>query len=186
MIGYIFFLHNAFMEGNHTDAVHPEYGKCDYKGILSAFKIGGFSVVSEIRPSGTNVREYARRVVVSVDSLIDKGVPPAHITVIGASKGGYIAMYVSSYLKNKKVNFVFIACCPEDISEVPELSFFGNILAINEKSDQPHSCINLKNKSGAGVTRFKQIELNTGLSHGFQFKALKEWIDPCIDWAKQN
>jgi hypothetical protein len=179
---YIFFLHNAFMEGNTNDAVHPSYGKCDYKGIISAFKKENFEVISEIRPSGTNVTTYAAKVVKQINDLLAKGVKPNHITVVGASKGGYIAMEVSGMLKNKNVNFVFVACCSDD----EDVTFYGNVLGINEKSDGPHSCKASKDKSGGNVTKFKEVQLNTGLGHGFQFRAMREWLDPAIMWAKEQ
>ncbi len=182
---YIFFLHNNFIEMAGPDAVHPEYGRAEYKEIISAFTNAGFRVISELRPKNTDVKDYARKTVKQIDSLLKKGVPADKITVIGTSKGGYIAMYVSSYLKNKNVNFVFIGCCgEEDSADVPEINFCGNILSVHEKSDATAgSCLKLKDKSLNKVSRFKEIELNTGLKHGFLFKALQEWIQPCIAWA---
>jgi len=37
-----------------------------------------------------------------------------------------------------------------------------------------------------GVSNFKEIELNTGMGHGFFFKPLKEWIKPAVKWANGN
>ena len=36
------------------------------------------------------------------------------------------------------------------------------------------------------IKHFKEIELNTGMGHGFLFKPLKEWIEPTIKWANGN
>ncbi|MBL0119009.1 MAG: hypothetical protein IPP89_08495 [Saprospiraceae bacterium] len=33
------------------------------------------------------------------------------------------------------------------------------------------------------ISRYQDIAINTGLSHGFLFKAMKEWIDPTALWA---
>ncbi|RXM49597.1 hypothetical protein BOQ64_22965 [Chryseobacterium sp. CH25] len=33
------------------------------------------------------------------------------------------------------------------------------------------------------VKDFKELELNTGLHHGFLFKALKDWIVPAKNWV---
>jgi hypothetical protein len=185
---YIFFLHNNFIEEKGLDGEHPQYGKAEYLEILEAFRKDKFNVISEIRTRNTDVTEYAKKVVIQIDSLIKSGVPPSHITVIGTSKGGYIAMFVSSYLKNPKVNFVFIASCSKvDDFTPPDLNFCGNILSIHEKSDTPtHSCFELKNKSTNTMPHFKEIELNTGLKHGFLFRAMPEWIKPCILWANQQ
>jgi hypothetical protein len=185
---YIFFLHNNFIEEKGLEGIHPQYGKAEYLEIVEAFKKENFKVISEIRQKNTDVKTYAKKVVLQLDSLIKKGVSPSHITVIGTSKGGYIAMYVSSYLKNANVNFVFIASCSQVNEFTPlDLNFCGNILSIHEKSDTPsHSCLELKNKSTNTIPHFKEIELNTGLKHGFLFKAMQEWIRPCVLWGNQQ
>jgi hypothetical protein len=182
---YIFFLHNKYVEDQGPDATHPEYGKVEYHKILDAFSKENFIVRSELRPKNTDVNSYAQKLVLQIDSLIKSGVQPKHITVIGTSKGGYIAMKVSGMLKNKELNFVFIGCCSTGADT--EINFCGNILSIYEKSDViGESCQTIKERSTNAVSRYKEIELNTGLKHGFLFKALQEWIQPSIQWAKEN
>jgi hypothetical protein len=185
---YVFFLHNRFVESNPLDAMHPEYGKCGYQEIINEFKKENFTVLSEKRKANTNVKQYAKKIVSQIDSLFKKGVKPYNITVIGTSKGGYIAQYVSTYLKNPDVNFIFIGCFIEtDIVDYPEINFCGNILNIYEKSDEfGNSAIKRKNTSTYKITNFKEIVLNTGLKHGFLFKPLQEWIKPCVKWARRN
>jgi len=184
---YVFFLHNKFIEENFLNDSHPEYGKAEYFQIVSAFKRRGLTVISEIRPRNTDVHDYAAKVAGQIDSLLQNGAKASHITVIGTSKGGYIAQYTSSLLKNPEVNYVFIGSCDEeDVAKKPDINFSGNILSIYEKSDTPHSCQNMKTKSENAVGRFEEIELNTGLKHGFLFKAMPEWIDPASKWAKGN
>jgi hypothetical protein len=181
---YLFFLHNKFMEVAKPDEKHPEYGKCEYYEIISSFKQEGFTVLSELRPANTDAEVYARKIVRQIDSLISKcKVSPSSITVVGTSKGGYIAELVSGYLKNRNVNFVFIGCCSDDMNNNPRIQYHGNILSIYEKSDVWHSCQKMKEMSGANVTRFKEISLNTGLKHGFLYKTLDEWILPAAAWA---
>ncbi|MBK9248525.1 MAG: alpha/beta hydrolase [Ignavibacteria bacterium] len=183
----VFFLHNAFLEHFTIEDVHPEYGKCEYKQILAAFKNSGLTVISEIRPKNTNPKQYSKKIIHQIDSLIARGAKASDITVVGTSRGGYIAQYVSTSLKNKDINYVLIGCCSdEDITDIPEISLSGNILSIYEKSDlMAQSCSKLKEKS-KGVSRFKEIELTSGLKHGFLFKALDAWLAPSIRWAKQE
>ena len=185
---YMFFLHNKFIEENDLTVKHSEYGRAEYNEILDSFRKSGFIVLSEKRKSNTDVIKYANKIVSQIDSLIKTGVKPNHITVIGTSKGGYIAQYVSTYLKNPDVNFVFIGCFQEsDIINKPEINFCGNILTIYEKSDvNGVSALKRKETSKLKITHFKEIELNTNLKHGFLFKALPEWIEPCKLWAKGN
>ncbi|WP_369794093.1 hypothetical protein [Salegentibacter sp. Hel_I_6] len=36
--GFIFFLHNRFLEEHGLDESHPEFGRTEYKGIVEEFK----------------------------------------------------------------------------------------------------------------------------------------------------
>lgn len=185
---YIFFFHNKFVEENDLNVSHPEYGKAEYNQILESFRKDNFIVFSEKRKKNTNAADYAEKVVKQIQKLIKKGVKPNKITVIGTSKGGYIAQYVSTYLANPDVNFVFIGCFRDsDIKEIPDINYCGNILTIYEKSDiYGVSAIRRKETSKLKVNHFKEIELNTGLKHGFLYKAADNWIAPCKKWANEN
>ena len=182
---YVFFLHNMFLEQQGIDGVHPEYGRAEYKEILDAYKKEGFVVISELRAKNTDAFAYAQKVAGQVDSLLKLGVPAAHITVIGTSKGGYIAMYTSALLKNRELNYVFIGCCGEGNLSDDKIHFYGNVLSVYERSDViGRSCQKEHVKAGNDVIRFKEIELNTGLKHGFLYKPLDGWIKPSVAWAK--
>ena len=65
-------------------------------------------VFSEKRKKDTYAPDYAEKTTKQIKKLINKGVNPNNITVIGTSKGGYIAQFVSTLLANPNVNFVFI------------------------------------------------------------------------------
>jgi hypothetical protein len=186
---YIFFLHNKFLENNDSGTFAQDYGvKAEYKKILKSFRKDGFVVISEKRKAKTNAIDYAKKVKMQIDSLISKGVKPNHITIIGTSKGGYIAQYVSTIAKNQYLNFVFIGSYQNsDIEETSEIEFCGNILTIYEKSDVfGVSALKRKQLSKLPIPHFKEIELNTGLKHGFLYIASDEWIKPCKMWAKRN
>jgi hypothetical protein len=185
---YIFFLHNKFIEENDLESEHSEYGKAEYLSIIKSFEKDGFIVLSEKRNKNTDVKNYAKKIVAQIDSLLNREIKPNHITVIGTSKGGYIAQYVSTFLANPNVNFVFVGAYMEtDIENYPEINFCGNILSIYEKSDfYGVSAKKRQTISKLKVNRFKEIELNTNLKHGFLFRPLKEWINPCKMWAKRN
>ena len=185
---YLFFLHLRFLETHSLEDVHPTYGKAEYMEIIQAFEKEGLIVISEKRQGDVNGRAYAQKVVQQIDSLLLTGVAPNKITVVGTSKGGYIAQYVSSQAKNLALNFVFIGSYKEsDSREIPEINFCGNILTIYEKTDEfGVSAARRKETTKLKINHFKEVELNTGLGHGFLFKALKEWIEPSVKWAKQN
>lgn len=183
---YVFFLHNRFLESHALEAEHPEYGRVEYAEILEAFKEANLVVRSEKRRSNVNARDYAVEVIGEIEALMQQGVPAENITVIGTSKGGYIAQYVSSLAQNPKLNFVFIASYRDsDLLQLPDLQYCGRILTIYEKSDPfGVSAVARKNQSKCEISAFEELALDTGLKHGFLFKALPEWLNPCVKWAK--
>jgi hypothetical protein len=185
---YIFFLHNKFLEENDIDAKHPEYGRAEYNEIINTFKNKKFVVRSEKRPASTDVNKYASKIITQINLLLKAGTKANHITVIGTSKGGYIAQIISSQLANPDINYVFIACFREsDLIDYPDFNYCGNILTIYEKSDPNGvSAIQRKINSKLKINHFKEIELNTQLKHGFLFKALDVWLQPSMKWARRN
>ncbi|MYZ58438.1 alpha/beta hydrolase [Elizabethkingia anophelis] len=186
---YIFFLHNKFIENNPPGTFDTIYNvKAEYNEIIESFRRDDFIVISERRMPKTDGINYAKKIVSQIDSLIAKGVSPDHITIVGTSKGGYIAQFVSTYAKNPKLNFVFIGCFQDsDINEIPGIVFCGNILNIYEKSDEYGvSAIKRYQISKLPIPHFKEVELNNGLKHGFLYIASDEWIKPCKMWAKRN
>jgi hypothetical protein len=141
--------------------------------------------MSEIRKPNTDIEAYAHQVADEISGLLKKGVEAKNITVVGASKGALIAMHVSTFMKNRDLNFVFLAACNDgNFGSFPDIHFYGNILSIYEKSDDiGESCIRFKEKAGTTINHYKEIEINTGLQHGFLFRPLPEWMKPAINWA---
>jgi hypothetical protein len=184
---YLFYLHGRIIEeqGIHAVDTVNGYGAYKYEEILDAFKKADFIVLSEARPKNTNPFDYAHKIKNQVDSLIKKGVKSNYITIVGASKGAIISMFISTYLKNQHVNFVFMGGCDDEILErFSEIQFCGNILSIYEKTDEEGSCIKFRQRTNLSVPHYKEIELNTGLKHGYLYKPLVEWINPVIKWGK--
>ncbi|TDX02163.1 alpha/beta hydrolase [Dinghuibacter silviterrae] len=183
---YIFFLHNKFVEEHGPLEKHPSYGRAEYKEILGHFTNDGFVVISEKRKPNTDVKIYAEKAAAQIDSLLHAGINPSRITVVGTSKGGYIAQYVSSLMKNKQLNFVFIGSSfKNDLDDDDNIRLYGRMLSITEASDTGNIPLSTqprcKNSSFASL---KEITLHTNLHHGFLFKALDLWIDPTEKWAR--
>ena len=187
---YLFYLHGKIVEDQGAGAVDTinGFGAYLYEDILETFRKKNFTVVSEVRQKNTDMETYARKVKAEIDSLLQQGTAAANITVVGASKGAAIAMLVSSLLKNENVNFVFMAGCNENLlAMLPPINFCGNILSVYESTDDiGKSCTPVKNHSSQKVSHYKEIELNTGLRHGFIFKPLPEWVEPVTAWAQGN
>lgn len=186
----VIYLHGKIVENQGPDAVDTinGYGAYKYFDIIEALKKRNLVVISAIREPNTNVTAYAQLVANQIDSLLKENIKPQNITVIGASKGSIIAMYVSSYVKNKDVNYVFMGACDDEIySKCSDIRYYGNILSIYEKSDSINggSCKKFKERSKT-ISRYREIELNTGLKHGFMYRPIQEWLDPAAKWANNN
>ena len=187
---YLFYLHGRIIEDQGPDAVDTirGFGPYQYRAILDSLRERGFVVISEVRQKNTDVEQYAGKVKAQIDSLLYAGIAPVNITVVGSSKGAAIAMLISSLLRNRNINFVFIAGCNEDnFKRLPAIEFWGNILSLYERTDDiGKSCSSVRNRSSEGISHYKEIELNTGLKHGFLYRPLAAWMDPATEWAKGN
>jgi hypothetical protein len=187
---YMFYLHGKIIEDQGLPAVSPEFGEYAYEAILEAFSEQGFVVISEQREKNTNSEAYARKVKDQVETLMKMDVPAKNITVVGASKGGWITVFISHYLKNQEINFVLLAICnPVAIETFKQnkLYLYGNVLSIYDYEDVEYagSCQELFAFSeGQGLSRHDEIVLEIGTGHGVLYQPLDAWINPVTAWAK--
>lgn len=181
---YLFYLHGYIVEAGNRRPVSPKFGVYEYEEILETFRRDGFIVISEARRKDPEIEPYAERVAGQVRRLLRAGVPPRNITVVGASQGSWIAMLASTYLEKRGIGFVFIAACSADEGFLKRVNLHGDVLSIYEKSDLAQSCGRYR-ADATGIGMWKEVEVNTGLKHGFLFRPMKEWVGPTIDWAKR-
>ncbi len=126
---------------------------------------------------------YADKVAAQVSALLAAGVPPEHITVVGFSKGGAIAILASSVLANDQLNFVFMASCGAWYDDRPEIVPRGRLLGLREASDDlAGPCDALFTRSPVGADR-SQIVLELGGGHGAFYRPHPEWINAVKAWA---
>ncbi len=180
---YVIYLHGRIVEDQGRRPTSPEFGTYEYDAILDSIRAARFIVLSNQRPANASSEVYADRVVHQVDSLLALGVAPQSITVMGFSKGGWIAILASSRLNNPAVSYVFMGACGPWAFE-PHIKVTGRILSLYEKSDSLGvSCAPMfeHGKPGA-VTR--EVELNLGLGHGTFFTPRSEWLTPALAWAQ--
>lgn len=81
------------------------------------------------------------------------------------------------YEKNPQLKFICIGASFKDDSLEKDKNFrlYGRILSITEKSDDGHVPLSQEQRFiRSGIKDVKEIELNTGLHHGFLFKALND------------
>jgi hypothetical protein len=111
---YLFYLHGKIIEEQGIPAISPDFGEYEYGAILQKFASYGFIVISEQRSKNTDGVVYAKKVAEQIEALLGAGIPAEKITVVGASKGAGIVIYISHFLKNEAVNFVIMGICQSD------------------------------------------------------------------------
>jgi pimeloyl-ACP methyl ester carboxylesterase len=188
---HLIYLHGRIVqEEQSTRPKHPRFGYYELEKILGTFRDRGFVVSGGIRPKSATVSESADRVVEQIRRLLGSGVPADHITVVGGSMGAAIALLASARLQNPEVRFCALGGCLvesvrgliADEGNGPS----GQVLSIREASDDlAGPCPPWKNDLEAGPPLVaREIVLRTGLSHGFLYRPLPEWVDPVVEWAR--
>jgi len=187
---YLFYLHGKILEDQDLPAVSPEYGEYKFQEILEAFQDEGFIVIGELRAADTDGYQYAEGVAEQVEELLDAGVPAERITIVGASKGAGITIYISHLLKDPDINYVLLAICHPDVLKQlfnDRIHLTGNVLSIYDSVDRyAGSCQTLFEFSeGKGLLAHDEIQLSMELGHGLLYQPYQEWIGPTLEWAKR-
>ena len=119
-----------------------------------------------------------------VDSLVQSGVSPDAITVMGFSKGGWIAILASARLRNPAVSFVIMAACGPWAFDQQDLYVSGRLLSLYETSDSLGvSCAPLFARRSPR-SQIREIALSLGLGHGTFFQPRSAWLSPAMTWAQ--
>jgi hypothetical protein len=183
---YLIYLHGRIVEEDGRRPTSPDFGTYEYDAILDSLRRGGFVVLSDQRPPGTDSDSFATHVTQQVDSLLRLGVSPQAITVVGFSKGGWIAILASSRLRNPAVSFVFMGACGPWAFQRPDLHVTGRLLSLYETSDSLGvSCAPMFARRGPG-SQVREIALGLGLGHGTFFQPRSAWLSPAMAWAQRR
>ncbi len=183
---YVIYSHGLIVEGNDPKPISPRYGQYDFPAIKQAlFDGGGFNLIAYQRPKSTD-DSYADMLQSWVRRLLDAGVRPNRITLVGFSRGAELTALASNGLAAAGINTALLAICEKgEVSGAPDLTFGGNFLSIYEKSDSLGKCNKLATRSH--LTSFKEVGISTGRKHGAFFQPLPEWVQPLKAWiAKTN
>jgi len=179
---YIYYLHGRIIEIQGKDAVSEEFGKYEFDNIVSALKVDNSEIIAEIRNENVDYLDYANKVSTQIDSLINSGIKPKNITIIGASKGAIIASNISS-INSNPINYVFLAGNNDYQEEHNDWKFHGQVLCFYDDSDNiaGKNYDYWKNNPNY-TTKFEQVKIDKSLGHGFLYKPYKEWIEPTKKW----
>lgn len=190
---YLFYLHGDIMETQGKGASSPRYGVYLYDHIIEHYEDRGLVAIEEVRPK-VNPVKYAAKIVTQIRQLMAAGVPAGHITVAGFSKGGYIALLISSSLGNPDVGYVIMAGCGKGKQGYAFEQFLkrnrgarlkGRIYSIYAGSDlEAQSCRSaVEQSSGEGLI-FRENRIKTNKGHGLFYQPRPEWIEPTAIFAK--
>jgi hypothetical protein len=183
---YVIYSHGFIAEGDDPKPVSPQYGLYDFPAIKEAiFANGDFNLIAYQRPKSLD-DSYAETLKSWVKRLVDAGVKPSRITLVGFSRGAYLTALASNDLADVGINTALLAICEKgEVSGAPSLSLGGNFLSIHEKSDSMGNCNKVAARSH--LTGFKEVAISTGKKHGAFFQPLSQWLEPLKAWiAKTN
>lgn len=181
---YLFYLHGLIVEEAGIRPKSEEHGYYEYQLILEELAKEGFIVISEAREKGTQIMSYAENIASQIKKLQANNVSPGNITIVGASKGGIISAYVSTVLREKGINYVFLAGLFEKCLKDENLKLYGNVLSIHDRSDKLSITPALYFQRSEGLGQFKEIVLALDIGHGLIYRPYREWIDPILEWLK--
>jgi hypothetical protein len=183
---YVFYLHGLIVEGDNPRPKHPKFGTYEFVKIKETlFEEGNFNLIAHHRPANTNIDSYAEILEAWVHRLVDAGVKPSKITLVGFSRGSHLVAFASNKLNELGINIALLASCMEgDIPTKPPLELRGNLFSAYETSDVMGTCEKLA--ANSKLTSFKEISLSTGLAHGAFFLPLPEWVVPLKEWIDKT
>jgi len=183
---YLFYLHGLIVEEAGIRPKSADHGYYEYELILEELAKRGFTVISEPRPKGTQVKAYAAQVVDQIKWLLASNVPAGNITVVGASKGGVIGAYVSAMLGDANINYVLLAGLFEKCLVDPELKLHGRVLSIHDSADTLSIVPDQYFQRSQGLGQFEKIVLDLDLGHGVIYKPYQEWLEPLCRWVNRQ
>ena len=186
---YVIFSHGLIAEGDDPRPVSPKYGVYDFPRIKdSLFTNGGFNLIAVQRKKGVEFENHVNQLETWVHRLLDAGVQPSRVTLVGFSRGGQITALASGHLASLGINTAILAICTDGdfaVDSGPAIILGGNFLSIYETSDELGSCSKLAGRSH--LRSFKEVAISTGKAHGAFFEPRPEWIGPLKAWiAKTN
>jgi hypothetical protein len=183
---YVIYSHGFIVEGSDPRPISPKYGLYDFPAIKKTlFHGGGFNLIAYQRPTSSD-DSYAATLKSWVQRLLDAGVKPSRITLVGFSRGAYLTALASNDLAGTGINTALLAICEDgEVSHAPGLTLGGNLLSIYETSDDLGTCGKMAAQSH--LKSFDEVAISTGKKHGAFFQPLPQWTGPLKAWiAKTN
>lgn len=184
---YVVYSHGLIVEGHDPKPVHDRWGVYDFPAVTSRLaEDTSFVLVAHHRPKNTDISTYVQRLVAWVRKLVEAGVEPERITLVGFSRGGHITALAANQLEPMNINTALLATCWETgVQDQPSITVSGRLLSIYETTDSARSCRKIAARS-SNLKSFEEIEISTGKEHGAFFTPLPDWVEPLLIWIEQG
>jgi len=178
---YVFYSHGLLLEGKNVKPEHERWGVYDFLAVKKALSDPQYNLIAYHRPKNTIADQFAEKLAADVKALLDYGVKPENITLLGFSRGGEITLLANSKLRQDKVNTILLAVCGGYVKSHEEFQPYGNLFSIYEASDFAGSCEYLQDRTRE-LNSFKEKSINTGKEHGAFYQPLPLWLDQVKRW----
>ena len=183
-VQHLFYSHGYIVEGDNPRPVHPRYGVYDFPAIVAALQQPGRVVHARHRPAGQSVDAHARVLADEVRALLQQGVRPEQIVLLGFSRGGVITLKASALLQQPQLRLVLLASCFPGLGKRP-LRPVGRLYSLYEQSDAVGSCQPLL-QQWPDLRLQEERSIHTGLGHGAFFQPRTEWLDILSTWLDNS
>lgn len=157
----------------------------DNAANVRALEGEGFAVVPQ--PAGSRDAGADARVVRdAVRALLDGGVAPEAITVLGTGSGSRVAALASAATGHRRVNYVLLGNCDERLADNPGFHMSGHVLGIRDAADSASlSCRRLwRNAPKAG--KRLDLVLETGRGAALFDAPSEHWLRPVVAWSRDG
>ncbi len=154
----------------------------DHAAIVQAFEDQGFEV-NTFAYAGETRLAYAHRIADEVRALMDKGIAPEEINVVGAGTGSKVATLTSALVGNRHVNYVLLGQCDPAMKANYNFRMSGRVLGIHDVADTTSlSCRSLWGDSPK-VSERQELVLNSGQGSAVFHAPRADWVQPVTEWA---
>lgn len=183
---YVIYSHGRIVEGSDLRPIHPKWGTYEFPEIVrELFRGGDFNLIAFHRPDGADLIHYSLLLESWVRRLVDGGVEPSRITLVGFSRGAHITAYAGARLAPLGIGIAVLGACVDgDIASHPPLILSGHLLSIREETDSTSSCSELAERGE--LSSFEEVVIATGKEHGAFFQPRSEWLGPLKSWIART
>jgi dienelactone hydrolase len=116
-----------------------------------------------------------------VRALLKAGVPAERVTLLGASKGGFLTLAAAAELGEDGLNIVVLGSCG-GATEALAPRLRGRVLSVYDEVDRFRPSCRKTFARAPQLKAAKEVVLKLGLDHGLLFTPRKEWLDLASAW----